>query len=194
MNLKGKDYLQVAHRLVWMREEHPDWSILTEYVFQNEKSALAKATILDASGRIMAMSHKEESLVDFPLGYREKAETGAIGRALALCGYGTQFEPDFDEGSRVVDGPLPPKVGNISPDQPAPGDGVQEEGVAIKYGPFAKKMVHAVIEDPRFKKHIAEDCVDKWKARGLSDPPSWAIPMIDEIERLAGPLGPWLLA
>lgn len=29
MNLKGKDYLQVMWRLVWFREEHPDWCINT---------------------------------------------------------------------------------------------------------------------------------------------------------------------
>jgi hypothetical protein len=104
-DLKGKDYIQVAWRIVWMREEHPDWSIETEFVYQDAQSALAKATIKDAAGRILATSHKEESLKDFPAGYREKAETGSIGRALALCGYGTQFAPDLDEGERIVDSP-----------------------------------------------------------------------------------------
>ena len=27
MKLKGKDYLQVAWRLVWFREDHPDWPL-----------------------------------------------------------------------------------------------------------------------------------------------------------------------
>lgn len=127
LNLKGKDYLQVAHRLVYFREEHPLWSIETEFISMNEKSAVCKAVIKDESGRIIGIAHKEESLADFPAGYREKAETAAIGRALALCGFGTQFEPEFDEGSRVVDSPLP-NPHAVGPAQPAPEDGVQKEG------------------------------------------------------------------
>lgn len=127
LNLKGKDYLQVAHRLVWFRERHPDWSIETDYVFQNESSAFCRAVIKDGQGRIMATSHKEESLKDFALGYREKAETGSIGRALALCGFGTQFEPEFDEGHRVVDSPMSDPQ-RILPEQPMPGDGIQKDG------------------------------------------------------------------
>lgn len=127
LSLKGKDYLPVALRLVWFRERHPDWSIETEFVFQNEQSALAKATIRDTSGKIMATSHKEESLKDFALGYREKAETGSIGRALALCGFGTQFEPEFDEEHRVVDSPMGDPH-RILPGQPGPNDGFQKDG------------------------------------------------------------------
>ena len=122
--LKGKDYLNVCYRIVWFREERPDWSIETEFLTQTDQSAICKATIKDASGRIMATSHKEESSKDFAFGHREKAETGSIGRALALCGYGTQFEPEFDEGDRVVDSPLKilPK-GFVEP-----GNGHQKEG------------------------------------------------------------------
>lgn len=143
MNLKGKDYLQVAHRLIWFREEHPDWSLETEFISLTEKSAVAKATVKDATGRIMATSHKEESLADFPQGYREKAETGAIGRALALCGYGTQFEPDFDEGERVVDSPL--GQGGIHPENPGVQDGVVRDiGYRIPFGKFAKRSLEEV--------------------------------------------------
>ena len=40
----------------------------------------------------------------------EKAETGSIGRALAYCGYGTQFCADeLDEAERIVDAPIEPK-------------------------------------------------------------------------------------
>jgi hypothetical protein len=36
----------------------------------------------------------------------EKDETGAVGRALAMCGYGTLQAPEFDEGDRLADAPL----------------------------------------------------------------------------------------
>jgi hypothetical protein len=38
--------------------------------------------------------------------YIEKAETGAIGRVLAMCGYGTLQAPEFDEQDRLVDAPV----------------------------------------------------------------------------------------
>lgn len=104
INLKGKDYLQVAHRLVWFREEHPAWSIQTEIVRLDEKVAVFKALITDHAGLILATSHKAEHQGHFS-DYMEKAETGAIGRALALIGYGTQFAPDLNEEDRIVDSP-----------------------------------------------------------------------------------------
>lgn len=106
LNLRGREYLEVKYRLVWFREDHPDWSIETEIMNVTDTSAYARAIIRDESGRIIATSHKFESVQGFP-DFIEKAETGAIGRALALIGYGTQFCADeLDEGARIVDAPV----------------------------------------------------------------------------------------
>lgn len=106
LNLRGKQYLEVKFRLVWFREDHPDWSIETELISVTDVSAYARATIRDEKGRIIATSHKFESIQGFP-DFIEKAETGSIGRALALIGYGTQFCADeLDEGNRIVDAPV----------------------------------------------------------------------------------------
>src|SRR5687768_10236933 len=106
LNLRGKEYLEVKYRLVWFREDHPDWSIETELISVADVSAYARATVRDEQGRIIATSHKFESIQGFP-DFIEKAETGAIGRALALIGYGTQFCADeLDEGKRIVDAPV----------------------------------------------------------------------------------------
>lgn len=123
LNLRGKEYLEVKYRLVWFREDHPDWSIETELVSVTDVSAYAKATIRDDKGRIIATSHKFESIQGFP-DFIEKAETGAIGRALALIGYGTQFCADeLDEGKRIVDAPASParvqRVSNFPNDRVA---------------------------------------------------------------------------
>lgn len=113
LNLKGKEYLQVAHRLVWFREEHPKWSIKTEFIDLGPDFAFAKASIFDLKGTCLAMSHKYEDKKGF-FDFREKAETGAIGRCLALLGYGTQFAADeLDEGSRIVDSPTPPPKSSV---------------------------------------------------------------------------------
>jgi len=107
LNLKGKDYLPVAQRLVWFREEKPTWGIETSFLALEADFAIAKAEIKDEKGRVIASAHKREDAKHFP-DFMEKAETGAIGRALAEVGYGTQFAPDLDEEDRIVDSPQAP--------------------------------------------------------------------------------------
>lgn len=108
MQLKGKDYLQVAWRLVWFREDHPDWGINTEMSDYDPtaKHCIFKATICDADGVQKSSGTGSESAKDFG-DFIEKAETKAVGRALAMLGYGTQFCADeLDEGERIVDSPI----------------------------------------------------------------------------------------
>jgi hypothetical protein len=113
IDIKGKDYLQVAWRLVWFREVHPDWSIETEpYRWEpSDKWVVFKATIKDDQGRTITTGYKTEAAANLApqmkSEYFEKAETGAIGRALALAGFGTQFTGyELDEFDRIVDSPL----------------------------------------------------------------------------------------
>jgi hypothetical protein len=49
----------------------------------------------------IATVRKKETEAGFP-DYIEKAETGAIGRALAMCGYGTLQAPEFDKQDRLA--------------------------------------------------------------------------------------------
>jgi hypothetical protein len=105
LDLRGRDYLQVAHRLVWFREEHPTWTIETEPLAIEPDYAIFTARVKDETGRLIATGTKHETQHGF-FDFIEKAETGAIGRALALCGYGTQFAPELDEEERIVDAPL----------------------------------------------------------------------------------------
>lgn len=103
----GREYLPVAYRLVWFREEHPDWGIDTRPVSLESEKGLAvfQASIYNSEGRLMSSGTKMETARNFA-DYVEKAETGAIGRALGVLGYGTQFAPEFDEHDRLVDTPL----------------------------------------------------------------------------------------
>ena len=106
MKLKGKDYLQVMWRLVWFREDHPDWSIDTNPLALDDDHAIFKAVIHDENGVQKCSGHGSESKRDFG-DYLEKAETKAVGRALAMLGYGTQFTAtELDEGERIVDSPV----------------------------------------------------------------------------------------
>ena len=124
------DYLPVQWRLVWFREHCPEGSIETEmlhldldreteeegYAWNNDTRrsekvikrangiAVFRATVKDGKGGI-ATGTKSEKAASFS-DYIEKAETGAIGRALAALGYGTQFAPELNEEHRIVDAPV----------------------------------------------------------------------------------------
>ncbi len=126
-----KDYLPVQWRLVWFRLMCPQGTIDTEELeVDNDRECEAevsvwnqetrrsekvlkvakgyaryKAVVTDGKGG-RASATKTERKVDFD-DFVEKAETGAVGRALAMLGYGTQFAMlEFDEGERVVDAPV----------------------------------------------------------------------------------------
>jgi hypothetical protein len=69
------------------------------------KAFVMKAIIKDSTRSIIATARKKETEIGFP-DYIEKAETGAIGRALAMCGYGTLQAPEFDGQDRLADAPV----------------------------------------------------------------------------------------
>src|SRR5688572_23971455 len=99
------DYLPVAARIAWFRKDHPYWSIVTRVEKWGDKAVVMKAVIKDMQGSVIATARKKETEIGFP-DYIEKAETGAIGRALAMCGYGTLQAPEFDEQDRLADAPV----------------------------------------------------------------------------------------
>jgi hypothetical protein len=127
----SQDYLDVKWRLVWFRSLCPNGTIDTEelaydldremtvevYVYNQEKKrservqktangyARYRAIVTDGKGG-RATGTKSECRASFD-DFGEKAETGAIGRALAALGFGTQFTGDeLYEGDRIVDSPV----------------------------------------------------------------------------------------
>jgi hypothetical protein len=119
--ISGSDYLEVKWRLVWMRDQHPDATIETQLMSHNDNTAVFRAMVSIPGGG-SATGWGSESAGDFR-DYLEKAETKAIGRALAALGFGTQFCPDFEFGAavgRVVDSPVKVPTrssANASPDR-----------------------------------------------------------------------------
>src|SRR6266705_3382950 len=127
---KDADYLPVQWRLVWFRDACPEGTIETQATFLDfdreteaeswkwdevqrksvkvvkhaKGAAVFFARVTDGKGG-SATGTKSETAASFP-DFIEKAETGAIGRALAALGYGTQFAPELDEQHRIVDSPV----------------------------------------------------------------------------------------
>jgi hypothetical protein len=135
LDLRGKQYLQVMHRLVWFREEHPKWTIKTALIESNENHSIFKAEILDDDDRLIQTGFGREDAKHFP-DHVEKAETKSIGRALAACGFGTQFAPELDEGHRLADSP--------SPQKPA----FQRQAEVLGKAPYAQQAANKPSSDP----------------------------------------------
>src|SRR5690606_25279663 len=147
-DLKGKPYLQVAHRLVWFREDHPKGRIQTEIVTLAEDKATVKAAVVDEAGNLLSVAHKTEYESNFG-DFLEKAETGAIGRALAIAGYGTQFDPEMDEEDRLADSPVEPaKKAKVAKSEAAPA--AEEKATDLKEEPEKKKPGRPKSSKPKY--------------------------------------------
>lgn len=104
-NLRGKEYLEVKWRLVWFRDERKDGAILTEVM--GTSPLMVKATVMDGN-KVLATGYGSAQVKQGAVWAGreiEKAETAAIGRALAHAGYGTQFT-DEDEAEHLADAPV----------------------------------------------------------------------------------------
>jgi hypothetical protein len=99
-----EDYLEVKWRLCWFRDRYPHSVITTEEICVDLERGYAryKATVADGQGGT-ATGYGTETAADFA-DYCERAETRALGRALAALGVGTQFVgQDLTEGEHVAD-------------------------------------------------------------------------------------------
>lgn len=155
LNLKNKEYLQVAHRLVWFREMHPTGILKTTMVeHQVGKDEVEYAVfrtevyIKTEQGQMcVATGHKRESRKDFP-DFVEKAETGSIGRALALAGFGTQFTgDDLDEKERLADAPVEVITATATSNGTANGSADAALASIAKRSSFRKNAASATSED-----------------------------------------------
>src|SRR5690349_14080518 len=104
MDIRGKPYLSVQHRVMWFREEHPVWTIETYTEDRGSDGTHARCLIKDETGRLICTGTKREDAKGFP-DHMEKAESGAVGRALGFLGYGTAFALELEEGERLADAP-----------------------------------------------------------------------------------------
>ena len=153
MTLQGGQYLKVPGRILAFREEHPNGQILTEMT-QFDLSAgwvCFKATIV-VDGLTLATAYGSETQRSFPQGWFEKAETVAVGRALAQAGFGTAYAlADFHESeeNKLADAP----ASNRKAQSPAPQ-------------PLAPKPAQPAV--PTEKEHKVKEMFAKAKETGVS--------------------------
>lgn len=173
MQLQGKDYLPVAWRIVWFREANPTGSIATELIAA-DTTIIIRAVVSTEAGILStgygtAPAAGKGSWTGRAI---EKAETAAIGRALAHAGYGTQFTDD-DEGDSLADSPITPKNGSNTqtPTQPpknankpasVPQNGTPEE-------PYIETPDGSITTLKRLTRADVATLQTKWNAEGLSN-------------------------
>lgn len=109
IKLQGRDYLEVKWRVVWFREVHPTGAITTELV-STEPTVIVRASVHGADGVLLASDYGTAPAAGkgtWTGRAIEKASTAATGRALALAGFGTQFDAD-DDTDNLADSPIEP--------------------------------------------------------------------------------------
>ena len=104
VNIHGREYKTVALRVSEFREVCPDWSIVTELVSADEDRVVMKAVISHIGvpiGTGYAEEVRSASRIN-KTSALENAETSAIGRALAACGYGGTEYASADEVANAI--------------------------------------------------------------------------------------------
>lgn len=122
INIRGSQYATVAARLQAFREDHPDWAILTEIQYRDPEEVVFICRILNDKGVPIATGTAQEMRTSSGVNqssYVENCETSAVGRALALLGYGIDgaiasydemdnkgklMPVEYDEPDRIAEG------------------------------------------------------------------------------------------
>lgn len=98
-------HLDLEHEVEVVGEAWNEKTQQSDKVVKRSKGlAIFRATVRDGAGGV-GTGTKSETAANFP-DFIEAAETGAIGRALASLGFGTQFAPELQEQHRIVDSPV----------------------------------------------------------------------------------------
>jgi len=168
IKLSGKEYLQVADRIVWFRNDYPEGTIETTIVSIDEErgSAIYRARVGTGQGGV-AEATGDETRQDFPQGWIGKAETKAVGRALGYLGYGTAAA-GFEEGRRVVDAPQAPRRADAQ--RPASAQGARsgpsqtQPAASAPLGPGVPENIMTHSMDMAWRKFAEGESADAAKA------------------------------
>ena len=108
VNIHGKEYKTVALRVGEFRGTYTidkGWGIETQIYQSDETYVVIRAVITDPEGRIIGTGYAEERRGSTNINRTsalENAETSAIGRALAACGFaGTEYA-SADEVAQAI--------------------------------------------------------------------------------------------
>lgn len=93
IDVKGKNYADVANRVKAFRKLFPNGGIATELLSLEDGVCVIKATCMDEKGTVLSTGtayEKEGSSYINKTSYIENCETSAVGRALGFIGIGVE--------------------------------------------------------------------------------------------------------
>lgn len=170
VTLKGKQYLQVNHRVQWFRDEHEHGCITTEVV--SWEPLAVKATVFDGEGRVLGCDHasaKPKAGAVYEGRELEKACTAAIGRALALAGYGTLAALKEDlEGDHLSDSPVERRNGNGHRDTRTDAQRLGSGGDR-RVTTTTNEAPKPQADDDLSDRDVASRFIQRWRSQSLSD-------------------------
>lgn len=90
-DIRGKSYAMVNERIKAFRMAFPNGKIIPRMVSDEGGKCVFEACVYDEKGTLLGMGHayeREEMSQINRTSYIENCETSAVGRALAMCGFG----------------------------------------------------------------------------------------------------------
>lgn len=146
IDIKGKDYVDVASRIQAFRKLMPNGSIEVNIETLENGVVTMSATIRDEEGKVLAKDYaqeKENSSFINRTSFIENCSTSATGRALGLIGIGstTSISSADEVQNAIINQDI-----LISPTQ------IQALETSIKNNKLAKDQVDLILEDYGYKK------------------------------------------
>lgn len=174
IDIKGKDYIDVASRVQAFRKLIPNGSIETNIEFLQDGVVTMSATIRDEEGRLLAKDYaqeKENSSFINKTSFIENCSTSATGRALGLLGIGsTQSIASADEVQNAI---LNQQNAILNQNNLITNVMIQALEKSIKNNNMAKDQVDLILEKYGYKT-IDEIKKDDYK------------PIVDELKNIVG--------
>lgn len=146
IDIKGKDYIDVASRVQAFRKLIPNGSIETNIEYLENGVVTMSATIKDENGNILAKDYaqeKENSSFINRTSFIENCSTSATGRALGLLGIGsTQSISSADEVQNAI----------LNQDILITTTQIQALEKSIKNNNIAQDQIDLILQDYDYKK------------------------------------------
>lgn len=106
-DIRGKQYAEVNQRIKAFRMLCPNGTISTEIISNEDGMVIMKASILDEQNKLLGTGtayEKEGSSTINKTSYIENCETSAVGRALAMCGFGIDLSvASYEEVENAIE-------------------------------------------------------------------------------------------
>lgn len=161
-DIKGKDYAEVNQRIKAFRMIFPNGGIVTDLISNENGICVFRAIVVDENGTTLGTGtayEKEGSTFINKTSYIENCETSAVGRALAMCGFG--IDTSIASAEEVTNA-----INNQNQEEKKVADSKQKKAVEEAN---AKAKVLAYVNRHNMSKENIEKLCNHYGIRSLSE-------------------------